>query len=190
VRRGAPVPPPTDVPSKIPPPNPTRDADPGGLAAWNLGAFVVAWLCPGLGHVLLGEVKRGVVIGVTVGGLWLGGLLIGGISVIDVKDHFGWFLGQSATAPSWVVNYLHQNLKGPGGQPPLPTGADLPYVPSYGRVHEQGVIYTALAGLLNLLCMVDVIYREPRAAEAANSREKREESGEAGAPERDGGAAT
>jgi len=35
------------------------------------------------------------------------------------------------------------------------------YEPSFGHIKEQGVLYTALAGLLNLLAILDVAYREP-----------------------------
>ena len=42
---------------------------------------VMAWLLPGLGHVIAGERARGLVIGATLLGLFVGGLLIGGIDV-------------------------------------------------------------------------------------------------------------
>ena len=34
-----------------------------------------------------------------------------------------------------------------------------PIQPSHGHVNEQGILYTALAGLLNLLTMIDVLFR-------------------------------
>ena len=35
------------------------------------------------------------------------------------------------------------------------------YEPSFGHVYEQGMLYTLLAGLLNLLAILDVAYRHP-----------------------------
>ena len=49
---------------------------------------------------------------------------------------------------------------GPIQTTPRPT-----YEPSFGRVNEQGVLYTALAGLLNLLAILDVVYQDPRLRE-------------------------
>ncbi|MEL7088025.1 MAG: DUF6677 family protein [Planctomycetota bacterium] len=129
-------------------------------ARWNLAAAFAGWLLPGLGHFLLGQPRRAVVLGTTIGTLWLGGLLIGGVSVIDRNDHPAWFLGQMLVAPSWAANAYRANLVadhdggfGPDDGPP--------FEPAYGRAHEQGTLFTSLAGLLNLLAIIDVLYRDP-----------------------------
>ena len=54
----------------------------------------LTWLCPGLGHVLMGDVRRGLILGITIWGLFLSGLLIGGVGVVDSKLNRAWFLGQ------------------------------------------------------------------------------------------------
>lgn len=127
---------------------------------WHIGAATTAWLVPGMGHVLLGERRRGAVLGVTIAVLWLMGLIIGGLSVCDRREHPAWFLGQMLTAPSLAVNHYVQSLKHENGQPPSPY-APHGYEPSYGRMGEQGILYTSLAGLLNLLAIIDVVYRSP-----------------------------
>lgn len=143
---------------------------------WNIPAAVAAWVFPGLGHAMSGELKRGVILAVAIGLMWTVGLWAGGISVIEARTTTGqvrpWFLGQMLIAPSLVVEYTHDRYRAQtGGQEPEPnTDSNHPtlYEPSYGRPHEIGTLYTALAGLLNLLAVVDVIYREPgRAAEVA-----------------------
>ena len=123
---------------------------------------MAGWVLPGLGHLLIGHVGRGLVLGVTIGTLWLGGLLIGGISVIDRRDHSAWFLGQMMVAPSVVVDRYHDNLRSQW-QREVGSRADLvpPYEPAFGKPQEQGTLYTALAGLLNLLAMIDVAGRSP-----------------------------
>jgi hypothetical protein len=132
----------------------------------NLAAAVLGWALPGLGHLALGHTHRGLVLAVTILSLWLGGLLIGGISVIDRRDHPAWFIGQMAIAPSWVVNHYHDHLRRVWTQR-AGTEANVQrgYVPAHGKPEEQGTLYTALAGLLNLLAIIDVLYRRP--AEAA-----------------------
>lgn len=168
---------------------------------WNPHAAVAGWILPGLGHVILGQKKRGIVIGATILGLWLAGILVGGVSVIDRYDRVEpaddnypeapsrswWFWGQAMIAPSLAVDYLREKLlhkhvdelgHGPvqyGSRHPYrgnprrtlvpqhsPTDVPPPYEPSFGKVAEQGTLYTALAGMLNLLAMIDVLYWDPR----------------------------
>ena len=128
---------------------------------WHFASAIAAWLVPGLGHWLLGQHRRGLILFVSIGFLWTGGFFIGGISVFDRPNHPIWFMGQMLTAPSIVVERLHQTLQGPNAMPPRPDAQDIAFTPSYGHVHEQGVLYTALAGMLNLLAIMDVLYQDP-----------------------------
>lgn len=130
---------------------------------WHFAGALAAWLVPGLGHWLLGQHKRGVILLVSIGLLWTSGFFIGGVGVFDRKDHPIWFIGQMLIAPSIVVEGWDRSLKGPDALPPRPDAAVIPYTPSYGHVHEQGVLYTALAGMLNLLAIMDVLYQDPTA---------------------------
>lgn len=170
---------------------------------WNPHAAVAAWLVPGLGHIVLGQHRRGIVLGIAIGALWLAGLLIGGISVIDkqardeppqhVQDQFDrgdrvpgytpgrswWYWGQAMIAPSIIIERVRNSMAvnysaelgapqepNPRGRlvPPTdPSTPPPPYEPSFGRVAEQGTLYTALAGMLNLLAMIDVLYCDPKA---------------------------
>ncbi len=136
---------------------------------WHVPEAVAAWTVPGLGHWLLGQKTRGVILGSSIGLLWLMGILIGGISVCDRKEVKLWFLGQALVAPTLGVDYYQQRLKQPPTHhPPKPDRPHL-YEPSYGRMNEQGVLYVALAGLLNLYVMIDVIYCDPSARLAADT---------------------
>lgn len=131
---------------------------------WHFGAALAAWVLPGLGHFLLGQRQRGAILCVTIGVLWLAGIIIGGVSVLDHREHPAWFAGQMLMAPSIVVNrtIVYKLKKFPG---PILTYPQPSYEPSYGRVNEQGILYTALAGLLNLLAILDVIYQDTRLRE-------------------------
>lgn len=135
---------------------------PSSPSAWHIASAVAGWFVPGLGHLLIGEKQRGVILLVAIGSLWLAGTLMGGVTVFDWQQHRLWFLGQMLIAPSCVVLYVHDNLHNRIGGEPKPTDTPPLYTPAFGRTHEQGLLYTSLAGLLNLLAIVDVLYRDPR----------------------------
>ena len=158
-----PTPPtPTPTANRVTAVRPVPDDRPRGLLT-GLAAAFAGWLLPGLGHLLTGHLARGLTLGITLGTLWLGGLLIGGLSVVDRQGDPAWFLGQALLAPSLAADHYrgarvaeHRAKQPPGRMVP----ADAPpFEPSFGRARELGTLYTSLAGLLNLLAMLDVVYR-------------------------------
>ena len=109
---------------------------------------------------------------VCIGGLWVAGLLIGGISVVHARNTDAslrpWYLGQALIAPSIAVEYTHDRLRArTEGADPSPYDKSIAFEPAYGRAAEIGTLYTALAGLLNLLAIIDIAYREPRSTDHA-----------------------
>lgn len=144
---------------------PADDHATHGTPTWNLTAALAAWVLPGLGHALVGEVRRGLIIGIAIVALWVSGLAIGGVGSIQRERHPFWFLGQALVAPSLAVHYVRGTFLVEAAKPEdleqnLP--GRIVYAPAYGHTSEQGVLYTALAGLLNLLAIIDVVYRSPR----------------------------
>lgn len=130
---------------------------------WNLGPALCGWLIPGLAHVLIGEKRRGAIVGVTIALLWLLGLLIGGVGVIDRHTSGIMYYGQIMLAPGVAVDiamqrYFRAPLREFALRQPSPY-APHHYQPSFGRPNEQGVLYTSLAGWLNLLALLDVLAR-------------------------------
>jgi hypothetical protein len=130
---------------------------------------VAGWIVPGLGHWLLGERRRGVILGITILSLWLAGLLIGGVCVLDPqtppeqnkRGRSYWYFAQIMVGPSvpvslYFVNVLYNN------QEPV-SNTHNRFSPSLGKVNEQGTLYTAMAGLLNLLAVIDVVWCDPQA---------------------------
>ncbi len=138
----------------------------------------LAWLFPGLGHLVLGRTRRGLVLAVAITSLYLAGLLIGGVAVVDRRDHPAWFLSQALIAPSFVFDRFHQNVRDAAaraGARQTDARADAPvadggYAPAFGRAQEQGTLYTAAAGLLNLLAMLDAASRRPGHERRASER--------------------
>lgn len=120
-------------------------AEPSVLYAAVVG--LAGWFVPGTGHVILGERTRGIIIFLTVAALFVGGLYIGSIGVVDSLNARPWYFGQMLTSP--LVSLIARAN---------PTVSGLPAYPSYGRPFEIGQIYTTIAGLLNLLCIINAAY--------------------------------
>ena len=144
---------------------------------WPLIALA-GWLLPGLGHAVLGEGLRGLIAGVTLLLLFTAGLLIGGIDVVDRQRDTLWFAGQAMIGPAaFVADYAHRRLDekrdrqvdaygtehGLGDHEALTqmirTGQPLAYRTSVGRVNEIGTLYCAIAGVMNLLAILDAVGR-------------------------------
>lgn len=173
-------------PSPRPPENrpvtaaPRQDESPG---LDPLAGFL-ALVLPGLGHAFRGQVLRGVLIGAGILGLFAGGILIGGITVVDSRSDRTEtrisFIGQAFVGPvAFAVNTVHQSsFKGldpltntrrhalpderieNGRIRPMSLGAadgDPPVHVSIGKMHEIGVLYCLVAGMLNFIAFLDAL---------------------------------
>jgi hypothetical protein len=132
---------------------------------------VCAWLIPGSGYFLLGERVRGIIVGVTIFALFLAGIVVGGIRIMDppgwnsddqqqsiistfVDSPVGqlsdkpWYVGQILCGPVTVAASAVSIHLAEGGVPS-----------SHSRSWEIGALYTAVAGMLNLLVIIDSAYR-------------------------------
>jgi hypothetical protein len=165
-------------------------------------AGVLALVVPGLGHWSLGERKRAMLIAMGVLGLFFGGILIGGIDVIDSKEDTIWFAGQALVGPlAFGVDYLHQNrfkvigpvdVRNPDGtistidrlRSALPTegrdaqgravpGGRPPNIKSLGRMNELGTLFATIAGMLNLIAIIDAALHARRERDPAILHAKR-----------------
>jgi hypothetical protein len=137
---------------------------------------LAGWLVPGLGYFLIGQRARGYISGITIIATFVLGLLIGGIRVIDVPgydikgnrrmDRIGreevWKLKSNPMAE--ILNkpwYMPQTLVGPLNA--VATIASLQAAPdhrqSVARIFDIGTLYTAVAGMLNLMIIIDSTYR-------------------------------
>ncbi len=72
-------------------------------------APVMAWLAPGLGHFIIGERARGLVLGLTIYLLFAGGLFMGGIRAINPEDQPIWTYTQFLSGwPMLIANQLQK----------------------------------------------------------------------------------
>jgi hypothetical protein len=133
---------------------------------------VASWLVPGTGYLLLGQMARGLTIGITVLFLFVSGVLIGGLHVVDppafAKPTPGETIVQQYERHMTEVlqkpPYIGQFLAGIIG---IYAGKIGPTQPaSHARLADIGALYTAVAGVLNLLAIIDASHRaaQPGAA--------------------------
>ena len=151
-----------EQPAKRPPREPERFEPVAGIAA-----IVV----PGAGHVVLGERKRGILVAVGVLGLFLSGLFVGGIDVIDSREDRLWFVGQALVGPIAVaIDRLQQSYKVADRSSPTGTRTRHPdenpvNEKSLAKMNELGTLFCTIAGMLNLIAILDAAFHAPRRPE-------------------------
>ncbi|HEV55961.1 MAG TPA: hypothetical protein ENN87_00475 [Phycisphaerales bacterium] len=104
---------------------------------------LLAWAIPGAGHFLIGERRRAIIIFVTIALTFATGLYVGSIGVIDPVNARPWYIAQIMASP--LVGVLANVTR--SGQYAV-----------YGRAADVGQIYTSIAGMLNLLCILSAVY--------------------------------
>jgi hypothetical protein len=112
---------------------------------------LAAWIVPGLGHLLQRRIARGIAIFVFLVGLFALGTVLAEGSNLDRERHFYYWGGQLLLgAPAMLAEALHGHAR---------VTRDIPYV-------DAGLVMACLAGLLNVLALLDVFARaEARALE-------------------------
>lgn len=116
---------------------------------------ILAWLVPGLGHYIIGERRRGLIFFVTISATFWTGVAVGGAgSTVYPEERKLWFAAQLFAGTETLVAYgLHsQVIKN------APTYKGKPFLGHWAS-SEVGVHYTGVAGLLNLLVILDAIAR-------------------------------
>ncbi len=160
--------------------------------SFNPVAGLCAIVLPGLGHLYLRETKRGIYACLGVLMLFFGGILVGGIDVIDSKEDKIWFFGQALVGPiPFAVDWYHQHKikvhatddngrailrsaypwegRDPATGKVLPKGTP-PNTKSVTKMNELGTLSAALAGMLNLIIIIDAAFptrRRPAAVPAS-----------------------
>ena len=105
-------------------------------------AVLLGWLVPGLGHLYVGRPGKGLLYVALVGVPFLVGLVLAGFLCVNPEREPVWFVGQAfAGAPAGVVAWLTRTWE-PTRR--IPTA-------------ELGLLYTTVAGLVNLVAISDVI---------------------------------
>ena len=177
----------------------------GKNGPFNFLAFVLGLVLPGLGHFSIGERSRGyrILAGFLV--LWIGGLLIGGLgSVRSFEPEYAtggngpkrnlWFYAQMGAGPiALVFDQLDKRLirEAPdetkiAASLPNQRVTMVPGETAIGHAAEFGMLYCALAGLMNVAIAIDAGRRSAPSRRAAEPVRIRRSTSPAGQP---GGAA-
>jgi hypothetical protein len=141
---------------------------------------LAGWVLPGAGYLLIGQRARSLTVCMTILLLFVLGLLIGGVRVVDPPATVNrplnavldkpWYIGQILAGPvtlltSWIG--AESRAADSGRSPEAKDPAELKeqgryYWVSHARSNEIGTLYTAVAGMLNLLTIIDSAYRAAR----------------------------
>ncbi len=121
-----------------------RAPDPAGGSTlrWTLPACLLAWLLPGCGHLLVGRRGRALVFGLLIATLFFGGLALDGKVYRPIEgDPLSYLAAFGASGAGGLYVAAHVLDLGEGD-------VSAPY-------HEYGNTFTLVAGLLNLLVILD-----------------------------------
>ena len=101
------------------------------------------WWVPGAGHLLTGRVKHAIIIFVSITFAFTLGIYVASIAVLDPVNDVLWYWAQILNSPLVIL---------------LARVAQNNQLACFARPREIGQIYTAVTGLLNLLCIVNAVY--------------------------------
>ena len=138
-------------------------------------AGLLAWLVPGMGHVYIGERRRGIILFVTITLTFWTGVAIGGIrTTVDPDNHLVWFMAEMCTGghamTAWGVRRAAPRVE-------AATNSGKPFAGHWAST-DIGMHYCGVAGLLNLLIIIDALAR----ADTALPRRRTEATHAPGGP--------
>ncbi|HNO79610.1 MAG TPA: hypothetical protein PKN33_16290 [Phycisphaerae bacterium] len=111
-------------------------------------AGLLAWLLPGLGHIYLGEKKRGWILMITVAAVFWTGVAVAGVqSTVQPTRRKAWFVGQICAGSHTLVALGWGQLR----------EKSHPDVRAGFTEEDVAVIFTGVAGMLNILIILDVL---------------------------------
>ena len=127
---------------------------------------LAGWVLPGLGYWLIGQRGRAIACGLTILLVFFGGILIAGVRVVQAPEMSGsgntvqkilqrpWFIGQVLTGPLGITAAVISDK--------LASSETYGKIETKARLAEIGTLYTAVAGMLNLLTIIDASHRAGR----------------------------
>lgn len=135
---------------------------------WAFVALVLAWLVPGAGHLYIGRAKRGLVIFVVIAATFWSGVAMGGVMTIDRQNEPWWFVADMLTGVHGLTAWKHQQIVvtamaaevGPRSsaadfQDALSAKLAKEKIELAAPVDNVARAYAGVAGMINLLCILD-----------------------------------
>jgi len=123
-------------------------SSPGAEERSPVAALVLGWVLPGAGHAYAGRWGKAVLFFLCIAGLVVAGLVLAdGTCLLHGRL---WFAAQvCAGGPAVALTPVSDYLAGPRNE----------HIDWADPLHEMGTLYTAVAGFLNLLVMMDAYTR-------------------------------
>jgi hypothetical protein len=117
-------------------------------------AGILGWIIPGLGHLYIGERTRGLIFMITIALTFWGGVAVGGVkNTVNPQERSLWFMGQvCAGAHPFLAIAWSRQIE-------VPANSDKTRYIAYGQMEDISIVYTAIAGMLNILVILDVLTR-------------------------------
>ena len=123
---------------------------------------LIGWLLPGAGHLFIGDRKRGLILLITIAATFWLGVGIGGVkNTVAPGERGWWFVGQICAGGHALATMGWASVI----PDPRKEGKDPAGVIGYGRSEEVSAVYTSIAGMLNLLVLLDAMARADRPAQ-------------------------
>jgi hypothetical protein len=117
-----------------------------------LTQFIAGWLIPGSGHILSNRKSTGWLLLVLVNSLWLAGMLLCDYEAASRLFHPWLFWAGAGCGTSVIVYYLD-----PAADLLLRGLASVQEYQDVPRWSDTGVLLVYVAGLLNILCLLDLL---------------------------------
>lgn len=131
---------------------PEANADIERRPASTAFAALLAWAVPGLGHWWIGERVRGVILFVVITTTFWAGVAVAGVrTAVTPKENGLWIAAQICAGPQALLA-LHWSER-------IRSNGDEPMSKAMWPASTIGVVYAGVAGLLNLIVIVDVLTR-------------------------------
>ena len=118
-------------------------------------AGLLAWLVPGAGHLFIGERTRGLVFLIVITLTFWTGIAVGSVQgTVAPHSRSLWFAAQLGSGGNALAGYMLHKVVDPESAASNRSTAKGNWLSA-----EVGVHYTGVAGLLNLLIIIDAVSR-------------------------------
>jgi hypothetical protein len=104
-------------------------------------ALLLTWIAPGLGHLYLGHRGKAILFFSIITFIYVFGMLLSDFLNVSLDRHAIYFAAQIFYGGATLIaELLTRNLRWVNANP----------------LHDVGLLYTSVAGLLNIIVMVDI----------------------------------
>jgi hypothetical protein len=129
------------------------------LHATNALWAALSWLVPGLGHLLRGERAKGLIYAAVLIGCFAAGQIMSEYRAVSRAEHDIAFWAQIGAGGPALLGAWYDATRHARETPPHPIA--VPWL------LDCGIMYTCVAGLLNFVLVVDLLFPRPGSARAA-----------------------